>query len=45
MGDDNGVRFVAVTTLALATTLVVYELLIRRINVARWVFGMKPSKR
>lgn len=39
------VRFVAVTTLALVTTLVVYELLIRRISVARWVFGMKPSKR
>ena len=26
-------------------TLVVYELLIRRVNAMRWLFGMKPRQR
>src|SRR6266496_1652892 len=38
-------RFLLVSTLALAATLVVYELLIKRISIARWLFGMKPRKR
>ncbi len=38
-------RFLLVSTLALASTLVVYELLIKRISIARWLFGMKPRKR
>ena len=39
------VRFVVVTTLALLTTLLVYNLLIRRIGVLRWLFGMKSPQR
>lgn len=39
------VRFLLVSTLALVTTLGVYELLIKRVSVARWMFGMKPRKR
>ncbi len=35
-------RFLIVSTLALAATLVIYDLLIKRVNVARWLFGMKP---
>lgn len=38
-------RFLVVSTLALATTLLVYDLLIKRVSVARWLFGMKPRKR
>lgn len=39
------VRFVVVTTLALMTTLLVYNLFIRRIGVLRWLFGMKLPHR
>jgi peptidoglycan/LPS O-acetylase OafA/YrhL len=42
---DMVARFLLVSTLALATTLVVYDLLIKRVSVARWLFGMKPRKR
>jgi glucan biosynthesis protein C len=38
-------RFLLVSTLALVATLGVYELLIKRVSVARWVFGLKPRKR
>jgi hypothetical protein len=38
-------RFVAVTTRELVVTLAVYELLIKRISVARWAFGMRLRKR
>jgi len=38
-------RFLLVSTLALVATLGVYELLIKRVSVARWVFGMKSRKR
>jgi len=38
-------RYLLVSTLALATTLAVYDLLIRRVSAARWLFGMKPRKR
>ena len=36
-------RFLLVSILAFAATLAVYELLIKRVRFARWVFGMKPS--
>ena len=39
---NMGVKFLIVTTAALITTLVLYDLFIRRINVSRWLFGMKP---
>lgn len=37
-----GVKFLIVSTAALIATLVLYDLFIRRINVSRWLFGMKP---
>jgi acyltransferase-like protein len=37
-----GIKFLFVSTAALIATLVVYDLLIRRIKVSRWLFGMKP---
>ena len=37
-------RFLVVSTLSLAMTLVVYELLVRRVTVVRWLFGMKPKR-
>ncbi len=36
-------KWLIITTLSLALTLAVYELLIRRVNAMRWLFGMKPS--
>ncbi len=38
-------KWLIIWTLALATTLVLYELLIRRVNAIRWLFGMKPRQR
>ncbi len=38
-------KWLIISTLALALTLAVYELLIRRINGMRWLFGMKPRPR
>ncbi len=40
----QGVKFLVVSTAALIATLVLYELLIRRIKVSRWLFGMKTSQ-
>ncbi len=37
-------RFLLVSALALAATLAVYELLIKRIGITRRLFGMKPDK-
>jgi hypothetical protein len=37
-----GIKFLFVTTAALLATLLFYDLLIRRWNVTRWLFGMKP---
>ncbi len=37
-----GIKFLFVSTAALVATLVLYDLLIRRWNVMRWLFGMKP---
>ncbi len=43
---DMGIlpKWLIISTLALALTLVVYELLIRRVNAMRWLFGMKPRQ-
>ena len=38
-------KWLIISTLALALTLAVYELLIRRVNAMRWLFGMKPRQR
>jgi peptidoglycan/LPS O-acetylase OafA/YrhL len=35
-------KWLILCTLSLAMTLVLYELLIRRVNALRWLFGMKP---
>ncbi len=37
-----GIKFLIVSTAALVATLVLYDLLIRRWNGTRWLFGMKP---
>ena len=39
-----GIKFLFVSTAALIATLVLYNLLIRRWNITRWLFGMKPLK-
>ena len=36
--------FLIVSTSSLMATLTLYELLIRRINAVRWLFGLKPRK-
>jgi len=36
------VKFLFVSTTALLATLLLYDLLIRRIKISRWLFGMKP---
>jgi hypothetical protein len=38
-------KWLIICTLALAMTLVLCELLIRRVNAIRWLFGMKPRQR
>lgn len=40
-----GLKWLIISTLALVLTLSVYELLIRRVNPMRWLFGMKPRAR
>jgi glucan biosynthesis protein C len=40
---NMGLKFLIVSTAALIATLLLYDLFIRRINVSRWLFGMKPS--
>jgi peptidoglycan/LPS O-acetylase OafA/YrhL len=40
----SGVKFLIVSTVALIATLLLYELLIRRIKVLRMLFGLKTSK-
>lgn len=35
-------KWLIISMLAMALTLAVYELLIRRVNAMRWLFGMKP---
>jgi glucan biosynthesis protein C len=37
-----GLKWLIISTLALVVILAVYELLIRRVNAMRWLFGMKP---
>jgi glucan biosynthesis protein C len=38
-------KWLIISTLALVLTLALYELLIRRVNAIRWLFGMKPRHR
>ena len=38
-------KWLIICTLALAMILVLYELVIRRVNAMRWLFGMKPRQR
>jgi len=40
----TGVKYLFVSTAALIATLVLYELLIRRFKLLRWLFGMKTSQ-
>ena len=40
-----GLKWLILSTLALALILAMYELLIRRVNAVHWLFGMKPRKR
>ena len=42
---DVGLKWLILSTLALALILAVYVLLIRRVNAMRWLFGMKPRQR
>jgi peptidoglycan/LPS O-acetylase OafA/YrhL len=42
---DVGLKWLIISTLALVLILVAYELLIRRVNAMRWLFGMKPRQR
>ncbi len=38
-------KWLIISTLSLALSLVLYDLLIRRVNGIRWLFGMKPLHR
>jgi glucan biosynthesis protein C len=38
-------QFLIISTGSLMATLALYELVIRRVNAMRWLFGMKPRKR
>jgi peptidoglycan/LPS O-acetylase OafA/YrhL len=40
----TGVKYLFVSMAALIVTLLLYELVIRRIKPMRWLFGMKPSQ-
>jgi glucans biosynthesis protein C len=42
---DVGLKWLIISTLSLALILAIYGLLIRRVNVMRWLFGMKPRQR
>jgi peptidoglycan/LPS O-acetylase OafA/YrhL len=42
--SDTITTFLIVSTASLIATLTIYELLIRRMNIMRWLFGMKPRK-
>ncbi|SRR6266568_3229548 len=44
LDSDTITTFLIVSTASLIATLTLYELLIRRINVMRLLFGMKPRK-
>lgn len=37
-------KFLIISTASLLTTIALYDLLIKRINVARFLFGLKPTK-
>lgn len=37
-------KFLGVSTLSLAGTLIMYELAVRHVPFVRWLFGMKPKK-
>lgn len=39
---NMGLKYLFVTTAALIATIVLYDLLIRRWTIIRWLFGMKP---
>ena len=39
---NMGLKYLFVTTAALVATIVLYDLLIRRWTITRWLFGMKP---
>ncbi len=41
---DLGVKYIVIVLGALAATLAVYDLLVRRTNITRFLFGMKPLK-
>jgi hypothetical protein len=38
------VKFVIILVLSLLATMLIYDLLVKRINVTRFLFGMKPKK-
>ncbi len=40
-----GVKFVIVLVVAFVATVVLYDLLVKRTNVTRFLFGMRPKKR
>lgn len=41
---NPGIKFLVISSAALVTTLLIYDLCIRRLNVTRWLFGLKPLK-
>ena len=44
LDSDTITTFLIVSTASFIATLTLFELLIRRINVMRWLLGMKPRK-
>jgi glucan biosynthesis protein C len=40
-----GIKYLTISTTSFIAVMLVYELLVRRINVLRLLFGMRPKKR
>jgi glucans biosynthesis protein C len=45
LNTNVAVKYLLITTLALFTTLVIYDSFVRRTNPTRFLFGMKPIKK
>ncbi len=44
-GAGVGLKYLIISTTSFAVIMLVYELLVRRINILRFLFGMKPERK
>jgi glucans biosynthesis protein C len=45
LNTSVGLKYLIITTVALFTTLFIYDIFVRRTNITRFLFGMKPIKK